>query len=129
MTEVATEKVCCSCKETKPLTDFHRATKSRDGRQAKCAECARHHSSIDNWKKLGIDFDHDDYAELNMKQGGKCGICGELPSDRKLAVDHDHRTNTVRALLCMDCNTGLGKFGDSVELLEAAAAYLRKHHG
>lgn len=28
-------------------------------------------------------------------------------------------------MLCSDCNLGLGKFGDSIERLEAAVAYLR----
>lgn len=121
------QKVCSSCKESKPIDQFHKRVRSRDGRQSKCGDCARHHTSIDNWKKVGLDFDHDDYAELNIKQGGKCAICGHTSEHRKFAVDHDHKSGAVRALLCMDCNTGLGKFGDSAETLDAAAAYLRKH--
>lgn len=33
------EKYCIKCKKTKPASEFHRLTKSRDGLQAYCKEC------------------------------------------------------------------------------------------
>lgn len=42
-----------------------------------------------------------------------------------LAVDHCHRTNKVRGLLCTKCNLGLGYFADTEELLQQAVTYLR----
>lgn len=53
--------------------------------------------------------------------GPSCGVCG---SGLKLNVDHDHSTGKVRGKLCHSCNTGIGLFKDSVELLHKAAAYL-----
>jgi len=55
-------------------------------------------------------------------QGGGCGICGR--SDRGLHIDHDHKTNKFRGVLCHECNRGLGYFGDSLEGLQRAMVYL-----
>lgn len=32
-------RVCCSCKVAKPLSEYHRYSRSPDGRQKKCKEC------------------------------------------------------------------------------------------
>jgi hypothetical protein len=42
-----------------------------------------------------------------------------------MTVDHDHNTGEFRGFLCHRCNTGLGHFQDSVELLERAIFYLQ----
>lgn len=79
-------------------------------------------------RKYGIDLDQY-YAMLALQEGG-CAICGSGPSGKSkdwLHVDHDHTTDQIRQLLCGECNTALGKFRDSSELLDKAAAYLRKH--
>jgi Recombination endonuclease VII len=57
-------------------------------------------------------------------QDYKCAICGE---EKRLVVDHDHATGDIRALLCDDCNKGLGSFKDNPDNLLKAAYYLEKH--
>jgi len=49
------------------------------------------------------------YTELLIAQAGRCEICGkpEKPN-RRLHIDHDHKTNEIRGLLCYSCNTKLG---------------------
>ena len=55
-------------------------------------------------------------------QNGKCAICSkEL---WKPHVNHCHQTKKVRGLLCLECNTGLGKFKDDGALLQKAIGYL-----
>ena len=34
-------KKCCKCKETKPLTEFHKMKRAKDGLQFKCKSCRR----------------------------------------------------------------------------------------
>ena len=41
-----------------------------------------------------------------------------------LVVDHDHKDNTLRGVLCSECNLGLGKFQDNSVLLQRAVKYL-----
>ena len=72
--------------------------------------------------KYGIDISK--YDELFLKQEGKCAICNNTQNNKRLSVDHNHITKKVRGLLCFDCNTALGKFKDSKELLQKAILYL-----
>ena len=64
------------------------------------------------------------------EQEGRCAICNRAPEGSRyecLYVDHDHATKKVRGLLCMECNFGLGKFGDSIDTVSSALAYLMQH--
>ncbi len=74
-------------------------------------------------RKFGIS--RAEYDALLEAQGGVCAICKQ-PSvtGKRLHVDHDHKTEIVRGILCHHCNSGLGQFFDSVERLNDAAAYL-----
>lgn len=61
-------------------------------------------------------------------QKGKCACCGieEASFKRKLHVDHDKNTGSVRGLLCTQCNPGIGYFKHSIDRLEKAIQYLKK---
>lgn len=63
----------------------------------------------------------EDYNTMLAKQKGKCAICGKF---RKLVVDHCHTRNTVRGLLCNNCNAMLGHAGDDPGVLAAGMEYL-----
>jgi len=62
-------------------------------------------------------------------QSGVCAICREPrnESERKkyLCVDHDHKTGTVRGLLCDLCNTALGAFRERADLAQLGVDYLK----
>ena len=54
----------------------------------------------------------ENYDEMYNKQDGKCAICGKWcpnGSCNGLCVDHDHKTNVIRGLLCKSCNLTLGR--------------------
>ena len=80
-----------------------------------------------------FDLSLADYGNMLVTQAGKCAICDRSETHMRngkvkaLAVDHDHKTGKIRALLCFDCNTGLGKFQDDQQVLLSAAEYLKKH--
>lgn len=77
-------------------------------------------------KKYGITLNQ--FEKLKLKQNGKCAICEtELNHALKTHVDHCHKTNVVRGILCNLCNPGLGMFKDSTEILKCAILYLDKH--
>jgi hypothetical protein len=95
--------------------------------------CHAHYLKQRKWKSAGVDADR--YQEMLHEQKGVCAICGRTErhkdglsgKPKDLAVDHDHKTGAVRALLCSACNTALGLFNDDPELLDAAKAYLARH--
>jgi hypothetical protein len=76
----------------------------------------------------------EEYELMHTAQEGKCAICNNPEtmvrhgSTIRLAVDHCHDTGDVRALLCSNCNRGIGLLKDSTEVVQAALNYLEKHN-
>lgn len=139
-------KSCRTCGEEKPLDAFHKNSRGAQGRNPDCAACRnlklaeryandpaykRRLEDREIRKRFGITL--NDYEAMFERQQGLCGICLRLEQARlhgrvkRLAVDHDHATGKVRALLCSSCNTALGGFADSPDRLRAAIAYLERH--
>lgn len=83
----------------------------------------------------------EEYNAMLDVQNGVCDVCkrpetsihksktvdGYVSKVRRLAVDHCHATGKIRALLCGECNKGLGCFGDNEDRLFAAIEYLEKY--
>lgn len=59
--------------------------------------------------KSRFGINEAEYMLLFDEQRGRCAICGGT-ENRRLAVDHNHKTGKVRGLLCGACNTKLGWF-------------------
>ena len=81
------------------------------------------------WMKKRYGLAPEDADLMLMAQGNVCASCGAEEAGNKngWAIDHDHTTGAIRGVLCHGCNVGLGGFADSIEKLEAAIRYLRKH--
>ena len=83
-----------------------------------------------NWKKSQLKNSYgislDNYLMLLEQQNNMCAICNRHKDElkRSLHVDHDHKTNDIRGLLCHNCNIGLGLFKDDIKILEKAIRYL-----
>lgn len=82
-----------------------------------------------NWLKRNYGITIDNYDSMLASQGGRCALCGtDKPRGRgRFHVDHCHKTNNVRALLCTECNMMLGLAKDSVTTLQKAANYIAHH--
>jgi hypothetical protein len=95
--------------------------------------CHQHYIKQLKWQAYGVDAAR--YQEMLSEQGGVCAICGQREKTtgyasgktKDLAVDHDHVTGAVRALLCSACNTAIGLFNDDEKLLAKAQTYLLYH--
>ncbi|CCG03550.1 endonuclease VII domain-containing protein [Blastococcus saxobsidens] len=126
-------KWCPDCAEVKPFEQFPRTVASRSGRATYCLPChnLRGHKSREKvggartyhlTRRYGITVQEAD--AMLASQDGKCAICRTAPAAH---VDHDHATGRVRALLCFNCNGGLGQFKDDPYVLRAAADYVGFH--
>lgn len=82
-------------------------------------------------RKFGITL--EDYNRMWNDQNGLCAVCGKPETATRknvtkcLAVDHNHKTEKVRALLCQQCNYALGFADDNIERLIDLAEYLERH--
>jgi hypothetical protein len=82
--------------------------------------------------KYNYGIDLTAYEYLLELQNNKCAICNVLfnSSGSRMTVpmvDHEHKiSGKVRGLLCSHCNTALGSFRDSKEMLQNALKYLEE---
>lgn len=114
-------KTCSKCSIEKPRTDefFSKHPKTLDKFDSWCKTCR---STYRNEFRRGLYrnmISDNDLVDLLKTQS--CTICG---SKEALVVDHCHKGNFVRGMLCNHCNRGLGHFRDDPDLLEFARIYL-----
>lgn len=88
--------------------------------------------NLENRWEYNLHFNYGlakgEYEKLLQKQDGVCAICrGKCPSGRRLAVDHDHETGSIRGLLCGPCNTAIGKLGECTDRMIDALLYIISH--
>lgn len=110
------------------LEEFNAYAKIDNQRKATKKYCNSSHGREKNKRsrlKLKYNLTLEEYEELKKNQEEKCWICGV--GDSKLCVDHCHKTNKVRKLLCTQCNLALGLFKDNIKSLEKAVQYLKDH--
>lgn len=118
-----TGKVCKCGKEIKSLHRIYCSNK-----------CMNKYNPSRTWDEKQRNYKYrtnygitlEDYNELFTLQNGCCAICKRHQSEfvKKLHVDHCHKTNVIRGLLCHNCNLALGRFRDDPEVLQAALEYL-----
>lgn len=69
----------------------------------------------------------EQYNQMFVNQNGICLICKKYDkAGKRLVVDHNHESGTIRGLLCDSCNKGLGNFKENLESLAEAIKYLKR---
>ena len=74
--------------------------------------------------KYKYGLSETEYLLLLSKQGGKCSICKTGSPIPGFVVDHCHRTDKVRGLLCPKCNLALERLESVEDWALKAEAYL-----
>lgn len=87
--------------------------------------------AIYQWKKKGIlGATVSRYRKLLDIQNEACAICGikPKPGDKRLSLDHDSSTGTIRGLLCFRCNYALGVVENllNANTLDKSLEYLKR---
>lgn len=151
MTKIITHKRCNKCGEFKAASEYRKAkyghphqpckvcfnvlartrANTDEGRAKNKArskplsvEAKDRARAVTRLREFGIT--EDDYQTMLIQQGGLCAICGGSNGERRLAVDHDHKTGKVRGLICGHCNLGIGLLQDDTSILEKAITYLKR---
>lgn len=139
-------RYCPTCKRVLPLNDF--STRRAGTKIAPhCKECTRewslsHQDTLGIKKKEKYKKEREkrrdsilrtrfginlmEYNALLDKQHHQCIICGltDATNGKALAVDHNHKTGTIRGLLCNNCNVCVGFLKDKPEIAVSIAKYL-----
>ncbi|MFE0047556.1 endonuclease VII domain-containing protein [Streptomyces albireticuli] len=116
----AGHKLCRTCGEVKPHSEWHRNASASDGLSTRCKAC-RVVQGRQSHLKRSYGITEAERDAMIAEQAGVCPIC--LSPD-PVHVDHDHDTGKVRGVLCFNCNSALGKFRDDRDTLRRAIAYL-----
>ena len=126
LTQLQDTKCCTGCNKFKYLNEF--TIRNDTGKhKSKCKQCIKEATVL---RRYNISL--EDYDRLLEDQGYCCAICGsEDPKAARFHIDHNHKTNEVRGLLCATCNQGIGLLQDSPNVILKAAQYLisKGHYG
>lgn len=134
---------CISCKAVKSQAyrDKNREAISRKAKLKYDAAIARdkrieykalHPNSLRNSAlKYSYGITLEQYQKMLVDQNYNCAICKTSQEQliKRLAVDHNHKTNEIRGLLCGSCNRALGLFKENYEVISSAAEYMARSRG
>jgi hypothetical protein len=113
-------KTCGTCGKSLALESFGVHARYASGLisyHGDCKKCCAHHKKvIEHAYTSGL------YVRLYAKQDGRCFVC--CTWHERLCVDHDHKTQKVRALLCSGCNKAAGFIKDNPVVAHDLYLYL-----
>jgi len=150
MLESTSTKICTKCGVEKTVSEFPLDKRSPGAVRAHCKDCKNEEAR--EYRARIKKYRPEDYKDINFRnnikskygltseqwneifsnQNGCCVICGKHQSelDRKLGVEHNHKTKKIRGLACKSCNHLIDVFEtDFYGLKNTISAYLEKCDG
>lgn len=140
-------KICKKCLIGKPLDMFFNHNSNKDKKFNTCKECDKARYNL--WRKNnpekrakirkaeGLRRRHgmplEEYNKMVEVQNNLCYICDFSPKSTNdprtlnLQVDHCHKTNKIRKLLCHQCNRALGLLKENPILFLKCIDYINEH--
>ena len=116
---------CNNCGVVQPIDNFQQMLAGEIKR--KCRTCARNQSGLIKHLKSLHPYPDENYCcpicNRNIKEISRTG----QKMLQSWVLDHCHETETFRAWLCFNCNTGLGAFKDNLDRVTKAKTYLEDH--
>lgn len=125
---VAVSRVYRRCNPNAVKTYFKRYRdlyrEKRNNFEYRCTSALR--KSAENARANGYRPCNAEVEQLVRAFTGHCHCCGVLESNsnKRLAVDHCHKTGIFRGWLCQKCNHAIGLLGDSPQIILQAYTYL-----
>jgi hypothetical protein len=141
-------KKCIDCRQDLPLSSF---SKSGKYLRSYCRQCSnkrcqqygvanreRRNARLRKWRRRNViaarakdlrarlmkkySLTPDAVEVMRKRQKGRCLIC--LTVTTMLVVDHCHKTERVRGLLCRSCNTFLGRVEANPKIMARMKRYV-----
>lgn len=96
-----------------------------DGHVNQCKECTKaRRYGVRDWIRMRYGITPEQYDAMVANQDGRCAIC--LVPQKKFCLDHCHKTNRIRGMLCNTCNVAIAYMGDNPSNLMRAIEYLKE---
>lgn len=132
---------CSKCNKNLPTSHFYKESQTKRGYQYHCKNCqAKHRDKYYCPQKNSRRIKRNRYnisdEDLDALMSVRCcDICckriswGPDKTASKAYIDHCHATQQVRGVLCMQCNTSIGKLGDDIESIQHVLTYMKNPPG
>ena len=119
-------KICDRCFKCLKIENFQNNRLKKDNKMTKRPSCKKCRSIIEG-KRINSRIKKDWEEKRPHNDLFECPICKKvtIAGISKIVIDHNHQNGNVRGFICESCNTGLGRFKDSVTILENAIEWLR----
>lgn len=88
-----------------------------------CISCKKQYQRRKNLK-VRYKITEDELNLMLEFYEHKCAICKSEIKGSTAYIDHCHKTNVVRGVLCKKCNSAIGYLKDDIDNLQRAIKYL-----